>query len=112
MAGNNNLNNHVFHKDSTQIGTGADFNINYDTSFMNIQFITSGTFVAVLKAKLIDSDTWYPYYSLKVPTGELMSGNITEKSCLYQVDLTAISALRVELTSVDGALSCYGKAVG
>jgi len=109
--GNIGHTNVIFQNAVTTTGTGTEFNVN-GAEEMNIQFImTSGTFTAQIKALGVDQSTWYAYPSFKLPTYELMSSTITDKSFLYNVDLRCISKIRVELTALSGTITVLGKAV-
>ena len=105
------MSNFTFQDNVTTIGTGKELGIISGMSSMNLQFISSGTFTAQIEAQLIDTNTWYVYPSFKLPTYDLMSSTITDKSSLYNVDLTGITKIRVNLTVVGSPISVYAKVV-
>ena len=108
---NYTMSNFIFHNSATQIGNGNILTITRDMSSANIQFISTGTFEAQIEAQVIDSNNWYTYPCFKFPNYELTTSTITDGSCIYNIDLTAISKLRVRLVNIAGTLSVYGKVV-
>ena len=108
---NYTMSNFTFHNGATQIGNGNILTITRDMSSANIQFISTGTFETQIEAQVIDSNIWYPYPCFKLPTYELITSTITDSGFIYNIDLTAISKLRIRLINVSGTLSVYGKVV-
>lgn len=111
---NKKMNDHTFYKNVTAIGTGIEYVVDEFAKTMNLQFITSGTFTAKLWVKLIDPNEWHLWPCLKYPKYDLIDSEtvfITDKKSIHQVDLVGITALRVQLTSVTGAISIYGRSV-
>jgi hypothetical protein len=94
--------NFTFHDNTTVDGS---------MQYMNIQFITTGTFIAKVEAQGVVEDVWYPYPAFRYPAYELMDTNISDKNFLYNIDLNGITKIRINLISVSGAISVYGKVV-
>lgn len=111
MATNNTVKNHTFHDAVTVIGTGEDYKVESKATAMNIEFITTGTFTAKIKAQLINPTKWYPYPCFKLPSYDLIETTITSGNFLYNVDLIGVSEIRVEITAISGTLTVLGKAV-
>lgn len=101
----------TFQDNASSAGTGNVLSVNSGMSVMKLEFATSGTFTAQIEAQLINQDKWYPYPSFKLPMYDLMSSTITDANYLYEVDLTGITKLRVNLTAVGGSTSVYSRAV-
>jgi hypothetical protein len=111
MAGNMGISNHTFHNGTTSVGNGVQYNIIGQENTIILQFITSGTFAAVVEAKLVDSNSWYAWDVYKKPSYDSVA-SITDKIYAYEIDVTGTTAIRVRLTAVSGALTCYGRVVG
>jgi len=114
MADNNAINNYTFYDNATSITdtNNAFFNVTSNSSEMNIKFICDGTFQAKLYAGIIDKNTMFPYPCFKLPTFDLITDVISDDTFLYNVDLTGIDYLKIELISLVGSISIIGKAVG
>lgn len=115
MANNAIISCHTFHNESAGASTGIDYNISSaqgDT--MKLEFIVSesGTFSATVKAQLIDSSKWYTYPAIQQSKTFPIDSVITDANYLYEVDLRAISKLRVDLTAITTTITVYGKVVG
>lgn len=113
MAGNRSLDNHVFFNAATTVGT-SDLTVTSDASSMNLKFVSTGTFQVRITADISpkNSGAMFSYPCFKYPLYEVVSDVITDASFLYNVDLSAIDYLRVEIIAITGALSIYGKVVG
>jgi len=103
--------NILFHDNVNNIGTGYELVISNGISSVNIEFETTGTFNAIFEAKANPNTTiWKPIMGCNLGTLELTT-NVTDKTYIYQVDVTGISLLRVDLTSVSESISVYGRCV-
>lgn len=105
--------NVIFHNNVTIPSTGLELKVISGT-LINIEFETVGSFSATFEAKANDPQvitTWKPITAANLATLDL-SPTVTDKGYIYQIDLTGITALRVNLTSVSGNTSVYGMLVG
>lgn len=112
--GNASINNFVFHNASDGIGNGNDYAVSGNADTMKLEFIQSvdGTFSATVKAQLIDDAKWYTYPIVQCSKTYTIDTVVTDNSYIYEVDLKAISKIRIEITAITGTLSVYGKCVG
>lgn len=113
MAANRSLDNFIFFKDATTTGS-KDYMVTSDASQMMLKIETTGTFSLKLTADNSpkSSGSLKPYACYQIPTMTSITGNITDAGYLYSIDLTSIDYLRVEIVSLTGLLSVYGKVVG
>jgi hypothetical protein len=112
MAANRSIDNHTFFENATTIGI-SDYMITSDASQMNLEFVCDGTFEAKITADNYPKNVggFYDYPCYKLPSYESMS-TITDDGYLYNVDVSGIDYLRVEILSLTGTLSVYAKVVG
>lgn len=113
MAANRSIANRTFFEDVSTVGV-SDFMVLSDASSMNLKFISTGTFTAKITANLSPKSKggFYPYPCFKLPTYDIIQDVITDDKYIYNVDLTGIDYLRIEIVSISGSLSVYGKVVG
>lgn len=103
--------NVIFHKNVTSPATGLEFDVSQG-NLINIEFESEGSFSANFEAKANSVTTiWKPVMAANLATLDLAT-TATDKSYIYQLDLTGISLIRVNLTSVSGSISVYGRFVG
>jgi hypothetical protein len=114
MADNSSISTFTFYKNVTSILDNATncFNVTSNASEMTIKFICTGTFQAKVYAGIIDKENMYPYPVFKLPDYTMITDIITDSNCLYNVDLSAIDYIKIELVALTGNISVYGKAVG
>lgn len=114
MAGYNKDANVTFHSGSISIGTGKEYLSNGGANEINLYFSISegGTFTAIVEAYMYETNTWYPWDVYQRPSFTLMNNGISSANNVYNVDVKGIDKLRVNLTAINGTLSCYGKAIG
>jgi hypothetical protein len=113
MASNRSIDNHTFFKNQTTTGV-SDYMITSDASEMNLKFECTGTFEVKITADIYPKNINIPYLypCYKQPTYEPITTTITDGTCLYNVNLSAIDYLRIEILSLTGTISIYGKVVG
>jgi len=112
---NKTLGFHVFHNSATAESTGFAYNVPMDgVELINIAFDISneGTFSATFQARVdLDSSPWVSIGATDLCTAEI-SQTATDATHLYQIYIGGIAALRVNVTSLDGTISCYSKIIG
>lgn len=113
MAENNSKSNYIFYDSVTSISntTNAIFSVISDASEMNIVFDCTGTFEAKVYASIFNKNNMKPYPVYKLPDYTMVS-SITDGSYMYNIDLSGIDYLKVELVSLTGTITVSGKAVG
>lgn len=106
---------HVFQNGITSTSTGTVYNIPVDgVELINIAFDLSsgGSFSATFQARVdLDNSPWVSIGATDLCTADI-SQTATDATHLYQMYIGGIAALRVNVTSIDGTLSCYGKIIG
>jgi len=114
MAGNNSISNHTFFDKATSIGVGKDFYVTSNASEMNIKFECIGTFQAKITADIHpkNENEFFSYPCIKYPECTLIDDIISDSNAMYNVKITGIDCLRIEIITLNGILSAYGKAVG
>lgn len=111
MAENIDRGIHTFHNGSTTPGNGNVLAVSDLSSLVNIEFVTEGSFSAVVKARIV-SGKWYEWPVYQLPGYDQILTSIADHTKAYQVELKGIKELKVELLSVTGAVTVYGKVVG
>jgi hypothetical protein len=111
MAGNNPITEVTFHKNATSISDGIIQSILSDANTMNIDFMGSGTFTALIQGKTsYESDKFDDIMGVNLATYDMTTTPNTFDT--YQIDVTAWSYIRVKLTSVTGNITVIGRLVG
>lgn len=113
MAANRSIDNHTFFKDATSTGI-SDYMITSDASSMTLKIVTTDTFQIKITADISPKSegTFKPYPCYQLPDFTTITTGITDANYLYNVDLSGIDYLRVEIVSVTGSVSVYAKVVG
>jgi len=114
MAENVSKDNYTFYDNVSSINsnTKAIYNVNCDASEMNISFKCTGTFQAKIYAAIMDITDMKAYPCFQLPSFTLIENFITDASCLYNVDISGIDYLKVELISLTGNIIVRAKVVG
>lgn len=114
MASNAKIAEHTFYDNvsTTDETDTCVLAINSNLSFLNVDFISTGTFAATVEGAIIDEKNFRPYPSFKLPTYELIKTEITDGRYFYSIDVTGIDYLKIKLTAITGTLTVRGRGVG
>lgn len=113
MSANRSIANHVFFENTNTIGLGKEYIVSSDASQMNLKFICSGSFQAKITADIAPKEEIFKAYPCyQIPDFTKITDIITSANYLYNIDLSAIDYLRIEILSLTGTISAYGKVVG
>lgn len=101
----------MFHNKTTIPSTGLEYLVGSGITSINIEFETTGAFVATFEAKGNPNvSTWKSIMSCNLGTLEL-ANTVNDKSYIYQIDVTGISFLRINLKSVSSPIDVFGECV-
>lgn len=107
--------NHTFLDEATEAGNGTELKLNkynYDNGLLMLIDVdgTSTTFVATFQAAGLNDS--YSDVSAVQLSDMTATTTATSTSTLYQIDLTGLSKVRVELTSIDnGNVTVKGRLI-
>lgn len=102
--------NIVFHEGITQASDGETYALSPDGHTMNIDFMGTGTFTAIVEGKIHNESDFDEIMVVDLATYNMTTQPNTFHT--YQCDVTAWSYLRVRLVSVNGSITVIGKLVG
>lgn len=114
MAANIPKHDHIFYNGVTITDETVDciMPVVSDESTLMLEIISDGTVSLQVYGSIFDKEHFKLLPVFKFPTLELITTNITDKSCFYQVDLTSVDYIKVVLTSVSDTTTVRGKVVG
>ena len=76
----------VFHKHRTVPGISESHVISDLSSTINIEFVATGEFTAVIEVQMIDNSKWYPWPAIvKSVTPKLAVSPISDPNYIYSV---------------------------
>ena len=114
MAENGSISTVTFFENQTGLGVSKEFVVESNASTMTLKIAASDTFSikiwATIEPKEIGNFCVYPV--IQLPSYSLIEGNIVDGEKLYQIDLIGIDYLKIEIVSLTGTISVYGKVVG
>jgi len=100
----------MFHDTTTSISTGKELSVIGGYQTINIDFRSTGTFTAQFESEDLFGD-WSPIVAVNLTTFGF-STSTSDADSTYQIDLTGLVGFRINITSISGTLSAYGKVVG
>jgi hypothetical protein len=110
MAGNRSIATITFHKNATTPADGLTYMISADGNALNIDFVGTGAFTAIIEGKIVNESDFDPIMVVNLSTLDLTTTPNTFHT--YQLNTTAWSYVRCRLTSVTGEVSVFAKLVG
>jgi len=105
------MNQHTFFENASATGT-SDYAVVSNQSLMTLKFESTGTFSVKVLVDINPKTKFHPYFGIKFPTLEVLIDTFSDETYLYQIDLHGIDYVQLEITSITGQLSAYGKVVG
>jgi hypothetical protein len=114
MANNGCKTDHPFHVSATAIGIGTDYNVRGIENNMMLDFVIEEgtTFSANILAQVYDKSAWKAYPVKQESAAGTVSIAVTDATYFYGLNLIGLTAVRVDVTALEGTLSVYGRATG
>lgn len=110
MSLNDSISNHIFHNSTATTGTGLEYNTTGQELIVVVEFVSTGTFTAVFEGKCL-SGNWKPIRGASRSTNDYTT-TTSDKTSFWEVDISGMVAVRINLTGNTGVTSVYGKVVG